>query len=314
MLFNNYDKIVYKFENREVTVSDIFKHISFRSTDSNAFQDYYIQDGESPDVVSLKVYGNSNFSWLIMLANNLQRIKGDWYESQEEYLRNRERDYGGDAIYIPSLPPIEPGDVIVKATTVSGNETTAVDTSVYRNIVSFDRNLRKIRGISGAGVFTDGDLAVIARYNPENGEVAPLQFTGTGADEETVDYTQIIHTEPYIESVDYFYTPNDVVVDPLKTGTSISSPTIKFGTTYTDPSDLLTTNNYANTLIYKYGASGGVPVAGLFSSTINTKVFDDYRDKQKIKILKREYLGKVISLIETALDSNEIGKTFRIVI
>lgn len=314
MLFKNYDQIEYKIGNRTVTVSDIFNHVSFKSTDSNAFEDYYIQDGESPDNVSLRVYGTSSLSWLVLLVNNLLRIKGDWYESQEEYLRNRERDYGGDAIYIPSIPSIEPGDIIVKATTISGNEATVVDTSVYRHIVSFDKNLRKIRGISGSGTFEDGNYAVIARYNPNDGVVTPLQFTGTGPDEDTVNFTQVLYTEPYIDSVDYFYTSNSVILDPLRTGISNSLPNINSDTTYTNPSDALTEQNYANTIIYKYGVSGGESISGSFVSTINTKVFNEYRDKQKIKILKREYLSKVISTIENALNSDEIGKTFRIVI
>ncbi len=85
-----------------------------------------------------------------------------------------------------------------------------------------------------------------------------------------------------------------------------------FYTTYTDEG--ATGNNFAVTLIYKYGACGGVPVAGSIKQEISETVRTTYLNKQKIKVLRPEYLSSVIDLIKTSLNSNQVGKSFKIVI
>lgn len=312
MLFKNYSEIKYNFNGKEINILDIFRNVSFVNVDtSKAFEDYYIQEGETPEIISAKIYGNTSYSWIVMLANSKSLLKKDWFVSSSEYERYKEEVFGGDAAYISALPDIQQGDVFAKVVSYGTTEATSVDNTAYRHIVDFDPYLRKIHGVSGGGTFASGDYIVFARFNPEDGTVTPIQFLNGSNPPVLVDYTRLLFIEPYYDSLSYLYNSNNIVVDPYRTSgsgvTGINSDTI-----YLNTNDTTTKNNFAKCLLYKYGQSGGPPETGLFAKTIGEIDYDKYLDKQKIKILKPEYLSVVLSALETALASNEIGKKLKI--
>ena len=315
MLFNNYSQIVYKIGSKEVTLLDIFRNISFVDVDtSKAFDDYYIQDGETPESVSLKLYANANYSWLIMLVNGFSSLKDSWFISQAEYERKLEQQFGGDAFYISALPDIKPGDVLVKVTGVTGaslENASSIDAGVYRHIFEFDPYFRKIRGICGGGSFTAGDKILFGRYNPEIGTVQRLVFSSKDSVPKQTDYAEIIFTEKYKNSVSYFYAGSNVVIDPYRYSVS-GSTSIDSSTIYLNTNDVLTEDNFAKCLLYKYGACGG-NVTNLLKKPIAEEEFNKYKEKQRIKVLKLEYLRTVLNVIESAIQSDEIGKVIKIV-
>ena len=51
----------------------------------NVIYDYVIKDGERPDVIANAYYGDSNFVWLIFLANNIVDPYYDWPLTQEQF-------------------------------------------------------------------------------------------------------------------------------------------------------------------------------------------------------------------------------------
>jgi hypothetical protein len=61
---------------------------------------------------------------------------------------------------------------------------------------------------------------------------------------------------------------------------------------------------------------GSFPNKPMLSWSVGYLVAEDefakYLKKQKIKVLKKEYVSSVITLIENALQSPEIGKTMKI--
>jgi hypothetical protein len=310
MLFDNYETFIYELDGRKITLTDIFNNISFSNVENNnAFFDYYIQEGESPEAVSARFYGTTSYSWLVLLVNNIIDRKNDWFEGQTEFARKRDLNFGGTAYYIPSLPDIQSGDVMVKVTGTDGNFATVVDETTYTHITSFDPILRKIRGVCGNPEFISGDSVIFGRLQ-SNGSVVPLQFNNKQETPELTDYTNIIYSEPYIQSLDYFLTGNNVVIDPYKNG--ITGYTVSTDVTYLQVGE--TGDNFAVTNLYRYGASGGIPFPGTFKQTIFTEYNDKYLEKQKIKILRKEYLSSVLTLIKNSLQSNEIGKVFKITI
>lgn len=310
MLFDNYETFIYELDGRKITLTDIFNNISFSNVENNnAFFDYYIQEGESPEAVSARFYGTTSYSWLVLLVNNIIDRKNGWFEDQNEFVRKRELNFGGTAYYIPSIPDIQSGDIMVKVTATGGNFATDVDESIYTHISSFDPILRKIRGICGNSNFSIGDTVVFGRLQ-SNGSVVPLQFNDKQEIPELTDYTNIIYSESYIQSLDYFLTGNNIIIDPYKNG--LTGYTVSTDATYLEIGQ--TGDNFAVTNLYRYGASGGIPVSGMFKQTIFTEYNDKYLEKQKIKILRKEYLSSVLSLIKNSLQSNEVGKVFKITI
>jgi hypothetical protein len=312
MLFKNYNQISYNIGGKTVTLLDIFRSVSFDNVEQSlAFDTYYIQDGETPEIVSSKFYGTSSYSWLIMMINAFSSIKADWFVSSEEYNRQKESRIGGDAIYISSLPDIQQGDIFVKVGTTGPSFASSVDITAYRQIADFDPYFRKIRGICGGGTFESGDTILFARKNTNNGLVDPLIFKSGSLVPYDTDYTKILYKEPYEKSISYLYTSSDVTIDPYlydKTGrTSINSDTI-----YLNTSDTTTKNNFARSVIYKYSISGGTLEVGVFKKTLAEIDYDTYLNKQQIKILKPEFLSSVVSMVETALGTDQVGKRFRI--
>lgn len=308
MLFDIYEKIQYTIGDKTLTLADIFKSISFKNVEtSNAFYDYYIQDGETPELVSVKIYGTTSYSWLILLCNNILNLK-DWFVSSTEFERTREVNYGGNAFYISALPDLKPGDVMVKVTATGPDGfATGITANIYQQIVSFDPFLRKIRGICGAGTLDIGNDVLFAR-KLDNGNIVPLQFSNQDEIPTPTDYTSIIYKEQYGNSLDYFYTNENIVLNPYKKG--ITGNSIPAYTTYTDPGSSF--DNFALTILYKYGACGGVPITNVNKKAINTEVYEDYLKKQKIRILKPEYLAPVVRLIRDSIKSDEVGNTFKI--
>ena len=310
MLFKEYPIIEYVLNNKPITLVDIFKNIAFTNTEtSKAFFEYYIQDGETPEHIAAKFYGDTSLSWLILLPNNISDIQNDWFSDSATHIRKTKKEFGGDALYLSALPDIQEGDIVIKVTATSGNVVTAFDASTYRIIGSFDPMFRVIRGITGFGTFTSNDNVMFARHNPTNGTVSYLSFLNGLIEPETVNFTTLYRIEDYEDTIDYFYNANNVVISPY---TIVADPTksIRYNSVYTYPQNLNTVNNFASTVLYSY-ISGTLP-SNISKRSISKTKFDTYYKKQKIKILKSEYARPVLNAISNLLKNNEVGRIFRI--
>lgn len=61
-----------------------------------AFVEYNIKDGERPEHIASRVYGNSEDHWLILLANDVLNPYHDWYKSStamEEYINKKHQGF-----------------------------------------------------------------------------------------------------------------------------------------------------------------------------------------------------------------------------
>lgn len=317
MLFRNYQTIQYTIGNKTVSLVDIFRNITFTNTETSlAYDDYYLDDGETPEDVSVRLYGTTSYSWLVLMVNNIAHIKEDWYISTEEFKKQQEIDFGGDALYIPALPDLQPGDILVKVTATAADNLTAqaIDTQNYRHISNFDPYFRKIRAISGTGGISAGDYILFARQNTANGTVNPITFLNQEETPKLTDFTNVLYKESYGNSVDFFYNSSNVVIDAYRTSPS-GTTSINANTLYTNSADTTTENNFASSIIYKYGVSGGSQYLtdnNFYKKTISELEFDKYIKKQKIRVLRKDYLTPVLLAVENALQSDTIGKKLRI--
>ena len=111
-----------------------------------------------------------------------------------------------------------------------------------------------------------------------------------------------------------FIIGNNVVLDPYRrvNGNTIEKSSVDPGTTYSNSSDVLTLNNFAKTLIYRYGASGGLLPTGVLKTTEQNTNFQNYLNKQKIKVLKPEILSVVLNALENAIKSDLIGRVIKV--
>ena len=63
------------------TVTDIFRRVKARSKIVNnvsAFDKYDVQEGEKPEDIAYKVYGDTDYFWVVTLVNNIVNRYYDW--------------------------------------------------------------------------------------------------------------------------------------------------------------------------------------------------------------------------------------------
>jgi hypothetical protein len=102
MYFNNFPEIQYPFKisKRESIriVRDITQNVRFRKEvleNVTLYDDYYIKDGETPEIISAKYYGDSRYHWVIMLVNQKYDYIEDFPRPQrilEEYIFEKYED------------------------------------------------------------------------------------------------------------------------------------------------------------------------------------------------------------------------------
>lgn len=56
------------------------------------FYNYTIQDGDRPDIIAAKYYGDAKYDWIVMLTNNIFNVDYDWPLSSidfESFIRSK---------------------------------------------------------------------------------------------------------------------------------------------------------------------------------------------------------------------------------
>jgi len=102
MYFDQFPKFVYDFKiggtgTKTVVTTDITRNIRFRKEllENIAFYDEYdIVDGETPEIIAEKIYGNAEYHWIIMLANQKHDYISDFPLSEYALERHIVDTYG----------------------------------------------------------------------------------------------------------------------------------------------------------------------------------------------------------------------------
>ena len=99
MYFKNFPRILYDFdisnETKALALTDITRNIRFRRdilANITVYEYYDIVDGETPEIVAEKVYGNAQYHWVVMLANEMYDYLGDWplkYIDLEQFVEDK---------------------------------------------------------------------------------------------------------------------------------------------------------------------------------------------------------------------------------
>ncbi len=84
-----------KGNNKITNMTNIFRRIKVRSDASNNIVDfdyYNVQDGETPEMIAYKYYGDANLHWVILVINNITDYYSDWPKSVqtfEQYIKDK---------------------------------------------------------------------------------------------------------------------------------------------------------------------------------------------------------------------------------
>ena len=89
-IFTYYPKIAYKIDDynylRAIDINVVSKVKDYITQyRSIGYTPYVVDDGESPDYISYKFYGNPGYDWIIMLTNNVHSIYDDWPRNSDTF-------------------------------------------------------------------------------------------------------------------------------------------------------------------------------------------------------------------------------------
>lgn len=150
MYFQNFPSIYYEFEingERKLrTVTDITQNIRVISSildNITLYDEYDIEDGETPEIVSDKIYESPLYHWIIMIANHRFNYLEDWPMTTnvfEEYVKQKY----GDQVYATRYYINADGYV------VNSTEPGATSVSNYDYEYQLNESKRRIKIISPA--------------------------------------------------------------------------------------------------------------------------------------------------------------------
>ena len=92
-----------KYISDYVQTKNLFKRVKMSEeifSDLTYFDKYSVRDGERPDLIAYKVYGDSNLDWVVLLSNNIINYESEWPMDQlsfNNYLLNKYGSY--EAMY-----------------------------------------------------------------------------------------------------------------------------------------------------------------------------------------------------------------------
>jgi hypothetical protein len=85
MYFEKFPQMLYDFDingQKQVRlITDVTRNIRFRRdvlSNVTVFDEYDITDGETPEIIAEKLYGNPQYHWIIMLANERFDYRSDF--------------------------------------------------------------------------------------------------------------------------------------------------------------------------------------------------------------------------------------------
>ena len=99
MYFKDFPKFAYDFQiagkTKVLLLTDITRNVRFRKEilgKIELYDEYDIQDGETPEIIAEKIYGNANYHWVIMLVNERYDYIADFpmaYSQLTKYVQDK---------------------------------------------------------------------------------------------------------------------------------------------------------------------------------------------------------------------------------
>lgn len=110
LFFDRFPLIRYdinKDGNRKLA-TDILTRIAFREQVQKqglAFQDYYVEDGMTPELVAEDLYGDAELHWIVLMFNDMIDPFHDWPLSENQIEDYLDKKYPGMALYVGLTAP-----------------------------------------------------------------------------------------------------------------------------------------------------------------------------------------------------------------
>ena len=99
MYFSKFPLMVYDVKNNKnyKLLPDILKRVKLRSGLSSSrfvFDKYNVKEGERPEDIAFKYYGDAEYHWVILMTNDIKDRYFEWPMSQPQFHQYLEDKYG----------------------------------------------------------------------------------------------------------------------------------------------------------------------------------------------------------------------------
>ena len=166
--FERFPLYAYDLEDtqNQTLITDILRRVNLKSNvaaNTLVFDEYNVQDGEQPDIVARKYYGDSELHWIIVTVNNITS-RYDWPLDQvalSEFVNDKYDNPNGIHHYEINATS---GDTTKKLIVASDTDGATAVTN-YEHEETLNDNKRRIRILDRAFVskFTDEFRNLIRR-------------------------------------------------------------------------------------------------------------------------------------------------------
>lgn len=205
MYFSKFPKTYYSLDNRQTVqiVPNILLRIVFSQElkdNYSVYDEYDIVDGDTPEIVAYKLYGDSNLHWIVLLFNEILDPRFEWVldtynlnqfvagKYQSPYGIHHYEDLNGNIVNgnvlltssISSFANFETGDVVVNSLTNSVGfiSTKVSNTSVHvittkggfqaGDTISLKSNSSVLSNITSTTIFTGIPVTNLVYEDVEN--------------------------------------------------------------------------------------------------------------------------------------------------
>ncbi len=150
--FSKFPKLVYdiKGNGNDALFTHILKRVklhSAASANSKVFDYYQVVEGEKPEDIAHKYYGDANYHWVILLVNDITDRYHEWPMSEAQFSQYLKDKYSNpDAVHHYEISQ-ESGDTDIKINigTSNADYPTATLITNYEHEQKLQDDRRKIR-------------------------------------------------------------------------------------------------------------------------------------------------------------------------
>ena len=166
--FKHIPDILYDFKSdgKFIVAKDLFRKVStwsYLQEGVSGYSFYRVNEGERPDVVASKMYGDPTLYWLFFLVNeNLQDLN-DWPKSNSLFVKFMNRKYPGTCLVASNSTDIVSynHDTNTSSKFTLG-EKVSQSTDIYGFVTDVNPTHNRITLNSVTGIFTNGGTATAA--------------------------------------------------------------------------------------------------------------------------------------------------------
>ena len=171
MYFNNFKQVWYDLEENKKfqLATNILQRVAFRKRlkdEGDFYIEYSAKDTDKPEIIADKIYGDSNFHWVVLLFNEYLNPLNQWVRSQQGMADLFEREYKGNVLFVDTSDFVyKVGDFV----TVDRCQENADGNCEWRTVGEYkvletDKSLHKIV-LSGDVDYQVGDYVTVDRIS-----------------------------------------------------------------------------------------------------------------------------------------------------